>query len=244
MFSTWNLANALKFEMLCEVRNVSAKGNCHRYVCLHIAKWYTFTKCMSQIWISLQNIHLTYTADVFRLISFKPIRFSFQSDINISMCLTQMWSESTYWSVIEARTRIIESGIFYTPLFSKQMDFCSEKGAFVSVTVHLKALPGSSWAWSCFIFSLFFFYSLFTGEVASYSWVNPVLWFVSHLWWGGQRVASFPHPITQRRSPSSSFNVSALPVWHQEYHGLLLANLSHHSGELIEITAVEVLGLP
>lgn len=152
------------------------------------------------------------------------------------MCL-----ESTYWSVIEGRTRITESGIFYTPLFSKQMDFCSEKGAFVSVTVHLKALPGSSWVWSCFVFvflSFFLFYSLFTGEVASYSWVNPVLWFVSHLWWGGQRVTSFPHPITQ------SFNVSALSVWHQEYHGLLLANLSHHSGELIEITVVEVLGLP
>lgn len=176
--------------MLREVRNVLAKGNCHRYVCLHIAKWCTFTKCMSQIWISSQNIHLTY---IFHLISFKTIRFSFQSDINISMCLTQMWLESTYWSVTEGRTRIIESGSFYTPLFSKQMDFCSEKGAFVSVTVHLKALPGSSWAWSCFFFFLFF-YSLFTGEVASYSWVNPVLWFVSHLWWGGQRVASFPPP--------------------------------------------------
>lgn len=123
--------------MLCEVRNVSAKGNCHRYVCLHIAKWYTFTKCMSQICISLQNIHLTYIADVFRSISFKPIRFSFQSDINISMCLTQMWLESTYWSVIEGRTRIIESGIFYTPLFSKQMDFCSEKKGHLSQSQYI-----------------------------------------------------------------------------------------------------------
>lgn len=158
------------------------------------------------------------------------------------MCL-----ESTYWSVIEGRTGIIESRIFYTPLFSKQIDFRSEKGAFVSVTVHLKALPGSSWVWSCFVFvflSFFLFYSLFTGEVASYSWVNPVLWFVSHLWWGGQRVSSFPHSITQRQPRCFSFNVSALPVWHQEYHGLLLANLSHHSGKLIEITAVEVLGFP
>lgn len=233
--------------MLREVRNVSAKGNCHRYVCLHIAKWYTFTKCMSQIWISSQNLHLTYMAYIFRLIFFKLIRFSFQSDINISMRLTQMRLESTYWSVIEGRTRITESGIFYTPLFSKQMDFCSEKrGICLS---HSTSKSPARFLLSLVLFFLFFYlfiflYSLFTGEVASYSWVNPVLWFVSHLWWGGQRVVSFPHPITQRRPPCSSFNVSALPVWHQEYHGLLLANLSHHSGELIEITAVEVLGLP
>lgn len=181
--------------MLCEVRNESAKGNCLRYVSLHIAKWYTFTKCMSQIWISPQNIPLAY---IFHLISFKTIRFSSQSDINISMCLTQMWLESrpTYWSVIEGRTRIIESGSFYTPLFSKEMDFCSEKGAFVSVTVHLKSPARFLQSLVLFflLYLFFSFYSLFTGEVASYSWVNPVLWFVSHLWWGGQRVASFPPP--------------------------------------------------
>jgi len=150
--------------MLCEVRNESAKGNCLRYVCLHIAKWYTFTKCMSQIWTSPQNIHLAY---IFHLISFKTIRFSSQSDINISICLTQMWLESTYWSVIEGRTRIIVSGSFYTPLFSKQMDFCSEKGAFVSVTVHLKS--PARFLQSLVLFCFVLFYVIFFFHLIPYS---------------------------------------------------------------------------
>lgn len=39
-------------------------------------------------------------------------------------------------------------------------------------------------------------------------------------------------------------DVLALPVGHQEYHGLLFADLGHDGGELVQVATVEVLSFP